>query len=78
MITKNAVAKVLKEEDISKYRMAKDLDKQPIMIDNYLKGTRMGVKTAEKFLTLYGVEISDAYTNRKVINEAETSSDSSS
>jgi len=77
MNTKDAVLQVLNEQDISRYRMAKELNIQPIMIKNYIdKGTRMGVKTAAKFLDLYNIEISDIFKNR-CDNAATSASDSS-
>lgn len=50
----------------SKYALAKslsdeDLTVQPIQISNYLKGTQMSKKVAERFNETYGIIISDAY-----------------
>ena len=50
----------------SKYAMSKalsdeDLTVQPIQISNYLNGTRMSKKVAERFEETYGITISDAY-----------------
>ncbi len=65
MNTKDAVLKVLLDTGISRYRMAKDLNLQPIMIKNYIdKGTRMGRATAERFESKYGEKISDIFDNR--------------
>lgn len=61
MNTHDAVLHVLKEEGISKYRLAKVIGVQPIMIDNYLFKTRMRQATADKFETAYGIKIDDVY-----------------
>lgn len=50
----------------SKYALAKalsgdGLNVQPIQIDNYLNGTRMSAKVANRFDEVYGITISDAY-----------------
>lgn len=50
----------------SKYALAKslsdkDLVVQPIQISNYINGTRMSKKVAERFNETYGIIISDAY-----------------
>lgn len=80
MNTREAVMVVLLREGISKYRLAKNLGIQPIMVDNYLgpKSTRMSKPTADKFTSLYNIEISDVYQSRKNIDETKTSSNSSS
>lgn len=65
MKTKDAVRKVLVDNDMSMYRLAKHLKLQPIMIKNYIaKGTRMSGRTACKFKELYGITISDVYNAR--------------
>ena len=50
----------------SKYAMAKSLSDetltvQPIQISNYLNGTKMSKKVAQRFEETYGITISDAY-----------------
>lgn len=50
----------------SKYALAKSLSDevlrvQAIQIDNYLRGTRMSGKVADRFFEVYGVIVSDAY-----------------
>lgn len=73
LTTKEAVIFVLRDKDISKYRLAQTLGIQPIMVDNYMNNTRMGKKTADKFETLYDIEISDVYNNRKPVDGSEAS-----
>ena len=69
MLTKDAVFRVLSTEGISKYRLAKEIGVQPIMIDNYLDhGTRMGVATAKKFTEVYAIEVDDIFNNRKAVD----------
>lgn len=51
----------------SKYAMAQQLSDevltvQPIQITNYLKGTKMSRKVADRFFATYGIVITDAYT----------------
>ena len=51
----------------SKYALAKALSDetltvQPIQISNYLNGTVMSLKVADRFFETYGVVVSDAYT----------------
>jgi len=66
MTTKEAVMHVLSFELVqSKYALAKHvLGVQPIMIDNYMKNTKMSTATAEKFLDQFDIAISDAYDGR--------------
>ena len=52
----------------SAYAMAKALSDdtvkvQPIQIANYLNGTRMSKKVADRFHATYGITITDAFTN---------------
>ena len=61
MNTKEAVLAVLSRHSISKYRLAKTIGVQPIMIDRYLTGTRMGVKPCREFEREYLIEIDDVY-----------------
>jgi predicted transcriptional regulator len=61
MPTKEAVQTILKENRWSKYRLAKQLGVRPIMIDNYLKTTRLGGENADKFKSRFDIEITDAY-----------------
>ena len=79
LTTKAAVLFILADRKISKYRMAKDIGVQPIMIDNYSgpRGTKMGEATAKRFEDIYGIEIIDTYTVRKN-NGSETSSNTTS
>lgn len=65
LTTQAAVEKVLKDREISKYRMAQDLDVGGIMINHYLDGTRMRHATAKKFFAKYGVEITDVYGSKE-------------
>lgn len=52
----------------SYYALAKSLSDseltvQPIQISNYLKGTRMSQKVADRFFITYGVVISDVHSS---------------
>lgn len=71
MNTKDAVHHVLVTTRKSKYRLARDLGVAPIMIDNYLNGTRMGVERAKTFLDLFNIVIEDVYDPVSHIGEAE-------
>lgn len=64
LATGEAVAKVLKMKNISKYKMAQQIGVSPIMISNYLSGSKMRQKIADTFETYYGIEISDVFTGR--------------
>lgn len=53
-------------EVTSMYGLAKSLSNdevkvQPVQISNYLKGTRMSQKVADRFLDVYGIIITDAH-----------------
>lgn len=61
MNTAEAIRKILLETGKSKYRLSKDLEIAPIMIDNYLKGTRMGIKTYSRFIAKWDIKIDDVY-----------------
>lgn len=48
-------------EDLTKYRMAKDLEMaSATSVNQWLRGTKMSEETAAKFESLYGVKIDDA------------------
>jgi predicted transcriptional regulator len=68
MNTHDAVLHVLKEENISKYKMANMIDVKPIMIDHYLYKTRMRKDTADRFEAVYGIKIDDVYPTAKLHN----------
>lgn len=53
--------------NMSKYRLAKDLGVEPIMIDRYLKGTtkKCRIEVACKIHQLFGVVV-DPYTEAEV------------
>ena len=59
MRTKDAVAKVLADRGITKYRMARDMDSFPVSVSQWLTGTKMSAPNRARFLALYGVEIDD-------------------
>jgi len=69
LLTRTAVLKVLKETGMSKYRLAKELGIQPIMINNYLKKTRMGKVTAERFELIFNIRIKDVYDPIKILED---------
>ena len=72
MNTKAAIRHVLTVTQKSKYRLARDLDIAPIMIDNYMNSTRMGIKTYEKFKNLFpNTIIDDVYDPVSHITEDE-------
>lgn len=69
MKTRDAVIHVLKEEGISKYKLAKDIGCTPIMINHYLNITRMRQGIADRFKLAYGIDIDDVYPPKTVLEE---------
>lgn len=68
--TKEAVQHVLATEKVrSKYALAKVLQVNAIMINNYLNRTRMGTATAERFKQAFNITITDVYDNRSNTND---------
>lgn len=69
MTSKEAILHVTDLHQIpSLYRLAKELSHEELkvsvtQISNYLRGTRMSRKVADRFLDLYEVTISDVYDN---------------
>lgn len=62
MNTYEAISYVLKEEGISKYKLAHEIAISPIMVSNYLtKGTRMRKDTAARFKARYNIDVTDSY-----------------
>lgn len=62
MKTKDAVALVLEQEQLSKYRLAQMLDMAGVVsVNQWLRGTCMSEKTANKFYQLFNIRISDVY-----------------
>lgn len=61
LTTKEAVLKVLEDTSKSKYWLAGILGRRPIMINNYLKGTRMSESTASIMLEKFSIKITDVY-----------------
>lgn len=67
MTTAEAIKYVVEHFGVtSMYALAKSLSDetlnvQPIQISNYLNGTRMSQKVADRFFETYGVVISDAH-----------------
>lgn len=53
------------EQGISKYKIAKVMEVQPIMIDNWLKGKQKTVRreAADNIRQVWGMEIDDNYIN---------------
>ena len=67
MNTQEAVERILDEENITKYRMAKDLGiASSISVKGWLRGTRMSTRVAAKFNEVYNIKISDAYDHGSV------------
>ena len=62
MNTKEAVEHVMKEKGLTNYALCKSLDMSPTSGTQWVKGTRMSDKTAEKFTSIYGIEIDDAFS----------------
>ena len=76
MTTMEAVLHVLSiNKGMSKYALAGRLGRRPIMVDNWLNGTRMGGETADRFEDTFGIEITNAYRPGVKANEAISSSD---
>lgn len=48
--------------DRTKYNIAKTIDVQPIMIDRYLKGTKMKAPTAKRMKLAFDIDITDIYS----------------
>jgi predicted transcriptional regulator len=71
MTTKEALATLRVEQPrVSGYRLAKLLKISAIMITRYRRGdSAMGLETARKFAELYGIEIIDARTPGRQLNE---------
>lgn len=66
LTTKEAVEYVLREHELSKYSLAiNHLKVRPIMINNYLNGTRMGEETATRFKDIFGIIITDVFKRGK-------------
>lgn len=62
MKTQDAVQAVLDREELSKYRLAKDLGVvSSTSVNQWLHGTRMSQDVAKRFESLYNIKISDAY-----------------
>jgi len=62
MKTKEAVAFVLKEYKLSKYRLAKNLGVvSSTSVNQWLTQSRMSQDVANRFESLYHIKISDAY-----------------
>ena len=59
LTTKAAIEHVL-SSGASKYSVAKLLALSPIMVNNYLKGTKMSHATASKMEALFGIKITDS------------------
>lgn len=68
--TKEAVLLILRETGCSKYRLAKNLDVNPIMINNYIrdvKPSKMSKPTASLMKQFYGITITDIYNPIKEV-----------
>lgn len=57
MNTKEAVAFVLEDRKITKYRLAMSLGAHPTSVYQWLRNTRMSEAYAEVFYKEYGIEI---------------------
>jgi len=60
MKTKEAVAYILKEHQLTKYRLAQLLGAQPPSVDQWLRNTRMSKAYADIIKILFHIEITDA------------------
>lgn len=67
MTGKQAILYVIENYGITSKKALADslsgdgLTVQPIQISNYLDGTKMSQKVAERFLFVYGINVSDAH-----------------
>lgn len=52
---------VTSKSDIARALSGDGLEVQPIQISNYLKGTQMSQKVADRFLSVYGIVVKDAH-----------------
>lgn len=59
--TSVAVSLVLDTKELTKYGLGKSLGMSATSVEQWLKGTRMSRKTADKFNELYDIEINDVY-----------------
>lgn len=67
MLTKDAVATALAENQFTKYRLAKELDMaSSVSVSNWLRGTRMSKAAADVFKVKFDIEVTDAYSAYKV------------
>jgi len=69
MLTKDAVVLILTKHKLTKYALAKALNcAAAVSVNQWLRGTRMSYTIAEKFKTLYGIEIDDYYDTKATSN----------
>jgi hypothetical protein len=69
MSTKDAVLYLL-DAGYTKYKIAKVLQAQPIMIDNYLNGAKMRRATALRFKSAFKIEVTDVFGIDKNDNDS--------
>lgn len=64
MTPKEAISMIL-EQGISKYKIAKVMGMQPIMVDRFLQGKQTTIRreAADKLLAVWDIEIDDNYIN---------------
>ena len=53
---------ILLGRGLTKYRIATRLGMAPVSVNQWLKGIKMSTRTAEKFKTTFGIEITDAFS----------------
>ena len=72
MKTKEAVLKVLRDTEKSKYWLAMQLEVRPIMVSHYIrpvKPCKMSKPTADKFEGLFDIKITDVYNPIKEVTD---------
>lgn len=60
MTTKDAVATVLSERMLSKYRLGQLMNASATSVNQWLSGTRMGATNAQLFKEQFSIEVTDA------------------
>lgn len=66
MQTKEAVEFILASKGLTKYALAKSLRVAPVSVNQWLRGTRMSTAVAERFKTLYIINIENTYDSSSV------------
>ena len=63
---REAIIHLVNDRELSKYRIAKELGVQPIMINKYLDGSRPRQGAADRMEDTYGIEVTNVYKPAKI------------